>query len=173
MVFALKKFKFYFSDKQFLKFFFRRIKTNSTGRFEEEFPFISPCGPELNYIRCDDTPVVFATITENNSSDESFDVLTYSGIGLLLTFPFQPTKICMLPESGRIYHPGPAKSGGVGLIKSSVAIELSSHFEYKPGAQENDPPTHFNWKGVRYELDNSLWGILRNKEVDNLKQRLL
>ena len=148
---------------------------NSTGRYEDAFPYISPCGPEHNYIRCDDVPVVFANVTEVSGSTEglSVDALTYSGIGSSLTFPFQPTKVCMLPESGRIYHPGPQKAGGVGLIKSCLGIELSSHFEYEQGSEEKDPPSHFNWKGVRYELDNSLWEVLRSKEVEELKQRSL
>lgn len=160
-----------FLDKQFLKFFFKRLKQNQTTRYTEDFPFVSPCGREMNYIRCDDLPVVFATITEDPEDDKSPGLLTFSGIGDLLTFPFQPEKVCMLPESGRIYHPGPEKVGGVALIKSSLAIELSPHFEYKKGDQDNDPPTHFNWKGICYQLDNSMWKCLRSAEVDELIKR--
>ena len=88
---------------------------------------------------------MFANVTEVSGSTEglSVDALTYSGIGPSLTFPFQPTKVCMLPESGRIYHPGPQKAGGVGLIKSSLGIELSSHFEYEQGSEEKDPALTF------------------------------
>lgn len=161
-----------FSDKQFLKFFFKRLKQNKTTKYEEDFPFISPCGREMNYIRCDDLPVVFSTIIEDSdNTSKSPGLLTFSGIGDTLTFPFQPEKVCMLPESGRIYHPGPEKVGGVALIKSSLAIELSPHFEYRKGIQENDPPTHFNWKGVCYELDNSMWKCLRSSEVEELMKR--
>jgi hypothetical protein len=106
-------------------------------------------------------------------SDEApAGLLTCNGIGEELSFPFEPKKICMLPESGRIYHPAPEKTGGVGLIKSSLAIELSPHFEYKQGNQEVDPPTHFNWMGKNYELDNSLWDSMRNREVKRLKNSL-
>ena len=66
---------------------------------------------------------------------------------------------------------GPEKVGGVALIKSSLAIELSPHFEYKKGDQDNDPPTHFNWKGICYQLDNSMWKCLRSAEVDELIKR--
>ena len=126
----------------------------------------------MNYIRCDDVPVVFATIIEDaDGGSRSPGLLTYSGIGETLTFPFQPEKVCMLPESGRIYHPGPEKVGGVALIKSSLAIELSPHFEYQKGNQENDPPTHFNWKGICHELDNSVWNHLRSAEVEELRKR--
>ena len=146
-----------FSDKQFLKFFFKRLKKNQTERYKEDFPFISPCGRELNYIRCDDLPVVFATIIEDPDDIKAPGQLTFSGTGDILTFPFQPEKVCMLPESGRIYHPGPQKVGGVALVKSSLAIELSPYFEYRKGNQDHDSPTHFNWKGICYELDNSMW----------------
>lgn len=157
-----------FSDKQFLKFFFKRLKKNQTERYKEDFPFISPCGRELNYIRCDDLPVVFATIIEDPDEIKAPGQLTFSGTGDILTFPFQPEKVCMLPESGRIYHPGPQKVGGVALVKSSLAIELSPYFEYRKGNQDHDSPTHFNWKGICYELDNSMWKFLRSAEVDKL-----
>ena len=62
----------------------------------------------------------------------------------------------MLPKSGRVYHPAPDYVGGVGLIKSSLAIELSSNFVHKVGAAMVDPPTHFKWNDAEYELDNSL-----------------
>ena len=124
-------------------------------------------------MRCDDLPVVFSTIIEDPAdSNHVFPgLLTFSGIGDVMTFPFQPDKVCMLPESGRIYHPGPVKAGGVALIKSSLAIELSPHFEFRKGSHEKDPPTHFNWKGVCYELDNSLWRCMRSAEVEDLIKR--
>lgn len=167
----VKNFITCFKDKQFLKFFFKRMKTNQTDRYREDFPFVSPCGREMNYIRCDDLPVVFATIIEDPDDNNTPGVLTFSGIGDILTFPFEPEKVCMLPESGRIYHPGPEKVGGVALIKSSLAIELSPYFEYRKGTQDNDPPTHFNWKGICYELNNSMWKFLRSAEVDKLMKR--
>lgn len=46
----------------------------------------------------------------------------------------------MHPENGRLYHSGPDRVGGVGLIKSSLADELSSFFVYESG---NKSPTHF------------------------------
>lgn len=164
----VKNFITCFKDKQFLKFFFKRLKKNQTERYKEDFPFISPCGRELNYIRCDDLPVVFATIIEDPDDIKAPGQLTFSGTGDILTFPFQPEKVCMLPESGRIYHPGPQKVGGVALVKSSLAIELSPYFEYRKGNQDHDSPTHFNWKGICYELDNSMWKFLRSAEVDKL-----
>ena len=74
-----------------------------------------------------------------------------------------------MSKSGRIYHEGPKKLGGVGLIKSSLAIELSSFFTYSSqehntvttshsttnainGAGSN--PIGFIWQGINFELDN-------------------
>jgi hypothetical protein len=125
---------------------------NDTGRYEE-FPYISPCGKELNYLQCDDRPIVYTSIT--NTSDNT-QLLTINGAEKL-TYPFHPEKICMFPESGRIYHPTFEKYGGVGLIKSSLGIELSHCFEFRDRDNEHEPPSHFNWNGKTYELDNFLW----------------
>ena len=81
--------------------------------------------------------------------------LTYGNAGDKLTVKFEPEAICMLPSSGRVYHPGPSKAGGVGLIKSSLAIELSNRFGY-----DNDdvttPPVTFEWEGKIYNLKNDI-----------------
>ena len=157
----IKNFTSCFKEKIFLEFFFTRVKVNDTGHYEKEFPYISPCGRERNYINCDDLPVVFTRILPPKCDGQK-ELLTYCGAGELLTFPFQPEKIVMLPESGRVYHPGPEKMCGVGLVKSSLAIELSRYFDFTNG--EGQPPTHFTWGGVRYELDNAVLPLLREEE---------
>ena len=198
-------------DKKFLEFFFKRVKLNTTGQYESEFPYVSPCGREINYIHCDDLPIVFSQLLDsantviddvtgygNRLSDEtlpesetmgyrnaerttknsnslsrtatnavappSIDAsnpppagtsLAYGGT-LSLTFPFQPSSLCMLPASGRVYHAGPDKLGGVGLVKSSLAIELSRFFVYEEGAGESAHPVGFRWRGETWELDTAV-----------------
>ena len=71
----------------------------------------------------------------------------------------------MLPLSGRVYHPAPEKVGGVGLIKSSLAIEISPYFIYETGTREVDPPTHFEWQGEKYKLDNDLWELMTDEDI--------
>ena len=137
-------------DKQFLDFFFKQIRVNDTGRYTEDFAFLSPCGRERNFVRCDDLPVVFTQLT---SDDQLVVCGTQS-----LRVPFEPEKICMLPESGRVYHPGPAKVGGVGLIKSSLAVDFSKYFEFEDNSLA---PHAFTWKGQRYELTNELVPVLQ------------
>ncbi|XP_071785142.1 UPF0598 protein CG30010-like [Asterias amurensis] len=155
----VKNFITCFKDKKFLSFFFRRLKINNMECYKTDFPYLSPCGAERNFIRCDDRPIVFTKILP---PDEEFEHLDEGSSDRLVcndadnfTVPFEPEKICMLPKSGRIYHPAPKKTGGIGLVKSSVAIEISPFFEFGE-AGEYAPPTHFNWKGKRLELTNEI-----------------
>ncbi len=196
-------------DKKFLAFFFRRVKPNTSGQYQDEFPFVSPCGPEMNYIRCDDLPIVYTHMLDHDGqviedietygqtepviqstnvlgnhgltnlqdslsqkvgtdcerdskrSTNSLRVesvverLSYGGTGNILSLPFKPEKLCMLPESGRVYHTGPEYLGGIGLVKSNLAIELSRFFVYSEGANESETPRAFKWRKRVYELDNS------------------
>ena len=142
---------------------------NSSGPYATQFPYVSPCGRETNYVRCDDVPVVFTHLLSSNgqvvqdiaqyctSSSEEQALLSYGGSGHLLTIPFQPNHLLMFPASGRVYHPGPEKTGGVGLVKSSLAIELSPHFRYgePSGREPAQQPEGFFWKGHTHKLDNT------------------
>lgn len=58
----MKNFTSCFKEKQFLRFFFNRLKVNDLKRYQKDFPYLSPCGRERNFIRCDDTPIVFTHI---------------------------------------------------------------------------------------------------------------
>ena len=48
-------------EKKLLFNFFRRLRFNETGRYEREFKYLSLCGRERNFVRCDDRPTVFHT----------------------------------------------------------------------------------------------------------------
>ena len=148
-----------FIEKQFLKFFFSQLETNATGRYTDEFPYVSHCGRERNFIRCDDLPVVFTELVHHSATDytDTYHVTYAAGT---LSVAFQPEQIVMLAETGRLYHIGPANGGGVGLIKSSLAIELSKFFEFADGGSV---PTHFVWQGQKHELTNSI--ITRLAEI--------
>lgn len=54
-------------------------------------------------------------------------------------------------QSGRIYHPAPEKAGGIGLVRSQIAIELSPLFNFEKG--EENGPTHIFWEDRKYTLD--------------------
>lgn len=116
---------------------------NDTGRYQEDFPFLSICGRERNFIRCDDLPIVYTHVLspEGNGNDK----LSFGYAGDLLTVNLCPSKIFMLPSTGRVYHPADENVGSIGLIRSKLAIELSKYFEFEEGDEQ--PPTHFNWGG--------------------------
>ncbi|XP_034235710.1 UPF0598 protein CG30010 [Thrips palmi] len=150
----IKNFTSCFKDKQFLIFFFRRLKKNNTGRYEKYFPFWSDCGKERNYIRGDDYPIVFTHIAKKvpRGASELEEHVCYGHAGDVLSFRFDPSKIFMA-ESGRVYHPAPSNGGSVGLISSKLAIELSKNFIFE---QDGNPsPTHFRWNDQVHTLDKN------------------
>ena len=112
------------SDK-FLAFFFSRLKSNSYGE-HEEYPFISPCGKEMNFIKCADTPLVFQEL--------KVDTLIYSPG---LSVPFQPSSLRVSPTTGRLYHAAPVsrKSKGYAVLKSHLGIQISQYLEDDPSAE--------------------------------------
>uniref|UniRef100_H2ZA51 Uncharacterized protein n=1 Tax=Ciona savignyi TaxID=51511 RepID=H2ZA51_CIOSA len=159
----IKNFTSCFKEKDFLAFFFNRIKLNKTERYREDFPYVSPCGREKNYIRhvfmlCDDVPIVFTHIIKLSTTSGEQDYLSYGYAGDKLTFPFQPQNLCMLPETGRVYHPAHDKVGGVGLVKSKLAIEISQYFSYEDTSDTSilQPPKTFTWKGQTYNLSGNI-----------------
>ncbi|XP_067871832.1 UPF0598 protein C8orf82 homolog [Heterodontus francisci] len=156
----VKNFITCFKDKQFLVFFFKQLRKNSTGRYQE-FPYVSLCGRERNYVRCDDLPVVFTHLIKGEGPEG--ELLSYCGGGDKLSMRFEPERLFM-PENGRVYHPAPERSGSIGLVKSSLAFELSAHFEYSDGGPESGPPSHFHWNGQRYRLTNELSSFIQTKE---------
>lgn len=143
----MKNFTSCFKEKKFLRFFFSQLKVNKTNRYPE-FPYISPCGRERNFVRCDDYPIVFTHVLE---VDNEY-YLAHNHAGELLKRTFEPERVIMLPATGRVYHPAHEKAGSVGLIRSKLAIEFSNQFKFMNG--EDQPPTHFTFRGTTYELQN-------------------
>ncbi|KAM6921483.1 UPF0598 protein C8orf82 homolog [Xenentodon cancila] len=152
----VKNFVTCFKDKQFLVFFFSRLKLNRSGRYEEDFPFLSLCGRERNFLRCDDRPVVFTHLLQRPASDQK--LLSFCGGAEKLSVLFRPETLYMHPVTGRVYHPCPERSGGVGLVRSALAIELSPFFIYPPESSQSGQPTHFLWEGQELLLTNELAG---------------
>ena len=156
------------SDKAFLAFFFKRLKVNSSEKYSEDFPFVSPCGREMNYIRCYDQPIVFQHVLDCNDKVieyedmESFsdqqggkeitEQLSYGGLGCGLVTKFQPQLLVMSPVNGHVYHPTSEKTGGIGLVASKLAFWLSKNFVYE---EDSDLPSHFMWKMTKHKLDTT------------------
>lgn len=157
----------YVTEKKFLAFFFNRLRMNESGRYFPSFPYISPCGRERNFVRCDDKPMVFTHVL---GEEEDNLKLSYGHAGDLLTVPFQPSCIYVAPDSGRVYHPAPERVGGIGLVRSQLAIEFSQYFTFEPGLPE---PTKFTWLGKTYQLRSDwlprTWEVLGGRHVDSGK----
>ncbi|XP_061739766.1 UPF0598 protein C8orf82 homolog [Nerophis ophidion] len=161
----VKNFVTCFKDKHFLAFFFSRLRVNQSGRYVEDFPFLSLCGRERNFLRCDDQPVVFTHLLEAISGDQK--LLSFCGGAEKLTAPFRPEALYMHPISGRVYHPCSERTGGVGLVRSALAIELSSFFVYASEPGQSGLPTHFLWGDEQHSLTNELAGSFPTIEDDS------
>lgn len=135
---------------------------NTTERYKE-FPYLSLCGRETNYIRCDDTPIVYTQLVQRTGKHGSTYVLVYNNGRDKMCVDFEPENLCMLPSTGRVYYPASSKTGGVGLVKSALAIDFSKHFEFHNPGGDQAPPTHFNWDGNRYTLTNEIVSLLKNR----------
>ena len=134
-------------DEKFLDFFFtriRRVREKEKAILEDvgaadDYPFVSPCGVELNFIRPADAPIVFHELREDPGNGKQ---LVFGGT---LSQPYLPEKIAMSPRTGRLYHELTQGTRGgdtsksltplhdsestnkqeYGLIKSSVAVSIA------------------------------------------------
>ncbi|MBN3309968.1 CH082 protein, partial [Amia calva] len=93
---------------------------------------------------------------EGERASEGLELLSFCGGGRELAVPFRPQALYMHPDSGRLYHPCAGRAGAVGLVRSALAFQLSSRFEYPSGQTLTTQPTHFHWAGERHVLTNEL-----------------
>eukprot|EP00039_Didymoeca_costata_P015693 m.271292 g.271292 ORF g.271292 m.271292 type:complete len:239 (-) comp16268_c1_seq23:1605-2321(-) len=141
----IKNFTSCLKDKVFLQFFFSRIRKakQSDPGFNEyaaAFPWVSPCGPELNYIRCDDTPIVY----DNFEKCKGVWYLSYGGKSF--SVPFEPRLVTMSASSGRMYYPH--QLTGNALISSPIAVEIGANI-----SEESDGSLSLMWEGTRVSLE--------------------
>ncbi len=101
-------------DKPFVHTFFTRLKENDTGK-HIEYPYYSPCGYEINFVKVVDTPIVFQR-WEN-------DKLWYHDT---LSVPFLPETL-RFSDEGILYHY--AKTGGYGRISMPALMHISEYLE--------------------------------------------
>ncbi|MBI3258275.1 MAG: DUF4505 family protein, partial [Ignavibacteriae bacterium] len=101
-------------DVGYIDYFYRNLKLNETGEYPE-YPFISLCGREKNYVRTVDTPIVFNRLRENK--------LEY-GNSLSIEFSRENLKFS---NEGVLYHTAPV--GEVGRLSAQVIMELSKFIQ--------------------------------------------
>ena len=122
-------------DTTFLNFFFSKIRCATVKEIDflreemddeedSQYPFVSKCGLEINYIRPAATPIVFHTLVTNND-----DRLLYGGN---LSVQFDSNRLAISKRSGKLYYPVHNNNNSedrmkleYGLISSSVAVTLS------------------------------------------------
>lgn len=120
-------------DPRFLRFFFRRLTLNNEAATQLKYPWISPCGPETNYVSAQDTGIVFTGLVG--------DQLVYGGESL--SMPFDPHNL-RRSDSGMFYHLISESLGGIGLLKSSIGLEFGDSLV----ANEDSGDVSLLWKGV-------------------------
>jgi hypothetical protein len=138
-------------DPKFLKFFFSRVRTNTyiDRPYTSTFPYVSLCGRERNFIRCDDVPFV---LTRLHYDDNLFEFCHIPSS--LFSIRFEPARIYVKRDTGRLYHPMPTIFNiGIALIKDSIAEQLSSQLIYDDMA--DDLPTGIEWKGEINRLETN------------------
>ncbi|KAK0553573.1 hypothetical protein OC844_006279 [Tilletia horrida] len=162
-----------FKSAPFLDFFFQRLGPNpaldrssasstppkkqtpvalaraelENDALQEGYPWLSPCGPEMNFVKAEATPVVFRELDE-----EGF--LHWGGS---LKVPFDPAQMVVDIETGYLYHPSPRSSdaettsryGPYSLLSSALVLtHFSSTLEYgdpssaaaAASSEQPDPP---------------------------------
>lgn len=140
-------------DPKFLNFFFRNLQYTGQreSRFlqesgvERDYPFVSLCGLEVNYIRPACTPIVFHSLVNND--------LAFGGS---MTQPFDYPYLALSKSTGKIYHElrVPIKNGSsnedFGLLRATVAIALSDNIT--PGNTDDDPWTIAREDGIEVPI---------------------
>ncbi|KAG2787013.1 hypothetical protein PC129_g477 [Phytophthora cactorum] len=154
---------------KFLRFFFSQVRSNGVAQCKSkeeeaflEYPFRSPCGKEMNFIKCADRPFVF----EDLRRDESSSKWTLVFGGGELTMPFLPETLRISLSTGRLYHGVQTKhvtSGspdGIALVRSQLAVELGKHIDVHDFPDDVDAEQgvrdlvigDFEWDSQRYVI---------------------
>lgn len=160
-------------DRRFLNFFFRNLRNNDISK-HKDYPFISPCGNEMNFVKCHSTtPIVFHDLKNtdiDNDQENSFDNINKDMeinsnswnliFGGDLKVPLQPQSLCVNSYNGRVYHPIPAKvkcknlieeKNDYGIIGSHLLLRLSNA-EIITDSEQQDRIYDFSWDGIKHNL---------------------
>jgi len=141
----MKNFTSSFKDPVFVTFFFRHLKLNPYPDYKDDFPYVSLCGLERNYTRCDDLPVVFTKLAGSK--------LHYGLYTEVLAVDFAPEKLEF--RNGRLYHPTfmkPPKMLEKGLIRSQLAMDLASKFIYDGPQKNRAIGIHWDGKEILFPI---------------------
>ena len=165
----IKNFTSCYKEQKFLEFFFKNLRINKPeNRHSKEFPFVSYCGIERNYLKCDDLPFVITRLDENN------DLVQINHINSAhWLFKFEPNDLFHDQVTGRLYYLFENKQiikeidetqetirrfdhfdklpCKIALVKSDLSIYLMEKTE----VDEKSNTIKFVYKGKTYELNNN------------------
>ena len=145
---------------QFLNFFFKQVRRNTTGLYSE-YPFISPCGKEMNFILPADMPLVyhdllFPSVEEEEEEEEVAGKRTKKNpsptqkkeaqliYGGDLVQAFDPSAMRLSLRSGRLYHPLPPTHPPTpmrprfGLLRSHLGLLLADRMVHVEEEEEEE-----------------------------------
>lgn len=141
-------------DERFLNFFFRRVQAVDVqiqcDVMEprqipvQDYPFVSPCGRELNFIRPAASPFVFHGLVEGSIDIEKSQQAPQLVYGGTLRQAFAWNFLAVSPVTGRIYHArkGEQKDNApaipYGLVRSQLAVSLVEQMEIVEQDNNND-----------------------------------
>ncbi len=103
------------TDPGALRLFYRNLRRDD-AETHPDYPWLSACGREMNYLRAEDTPLVFQHLNGNGQLEYAPDM----GV------PFEPWTM-RFSGDGVLYHPAPL--GTYGRVARSLAMSLSADIE--------------------------------------------
>ena len=107
----VKNFATCYKDKPFLNRFFRNLQQNKT-ELHPEYPFVYTCMKELNFLKCEDKPIVFYELLD--------DKLIYAGD---LKLKIEPNNLFFDLKNHRLYQP--VNLGEFGLLSENIMMKLN------------------------------------------------
>lgn len=152
----VKNFATCYKDRKFLHFFYTRLRRSRAkdpgyGQYGEAFEWVSPCGRETNFVRCDSTPVVYDQLAQHAEPIPSpggggGGAGSAKGMGWRLSYAgdnfntaFDPRLLELSASSGRLFYPNSVV--GSALIATQLTFELGKSITF------TDTETTLVWEG--------------------------
>jgi len=172
----IKNFTSCYKEQNFLEFFFKNLRMNKSDRYREWFPFVSYCGSERNYLRCDDLPFLVTQLKDK------IDLININLINSCYwMFKFNPENLYHNPETGRLYYSleGMAACGKkntapdhekipsrrfdhyntlpcqLALVKSEISINLLKSMQPDDSTGSKPGAFKFDYKTKSYRINNN------------------
>ncbi|KAF3835498.1 hypothetical protein F7725_028056 [Dissostichus mawsoni] len=163
----VKNFVTCFKDVKFLVFFFSRLRSNQSGRYEEDFPFLSRVAGRGTL--CAATTARWSSPTccrVLRGPRESLEIRSccHSAVARISCLPRSAQRHCTCTLSADD-STTPAQS-----VMGGRPGPLSPFFVYASEHSESGQPTHFLWGGQKHTLTNELAGCFPTVEKGSGEQ---